>query len=53
MKKTFLILSFLLFLFNNNSYSNTGNLVIITSFSKDLTEKFKTEFEKKISKYKN
>ena len=47
MKKTFLILSFLLFLFNNNSYSNTGNLVIITSFSKDLTEKFKTEFEKK------
>lgn len=47
MKKFYIILFCLLFFFQTNSFSNTGNLVIVTSFSKDLTEKFKTEFEKK------
>lgn len=47
MKKIFLTLVFLLLSFKNYSNANTGNLVIVTSFSKDLTEKFKTEFEKK------
>jgi ABC-type Fe3+ transport system substrate-binding protein len=47
MKKLFIILLLLLFGFKTNAFANSGNLVIITSFSKDLTENFKTEFEKK------
>lgn len=47
MKKLFIILFLLLLGFKTNAFANSGNLVIVTSFSKDLTEKFKTEFEKK------
>jgi ABC-type Fe3+ transport system substrate-binding protein len=34
-------------LFASNSFANSGNVVIVTSFPKDLSGKFKAAFEKK------
>jgi len=36
-------------LFASNSFANSGSVVIVTSFPKDLSGKFKAAFEKKIS----
>ena len=34
-------------LFTSNSFANSGDVVIVTSFPKDLSGKFKAAFEKK------
>ena len=46
MKKILLIFFSLLF-FSSNVFANSGNLVIVTSFPKDLSGQFKAAFEKK------
>ena len=46
MKKILLVFVSLLF-FASNVFANSGNLVIVTSFPKDLSGQFKAAFEKK------